>query len=586
MSNVELLHVRLRRAEDAARVRQHVGLAARVLDIDPQEANRLATTVSEVCRAGAATGTATVSLRARAHGGHLLLSVELVCPDGTVPPGLRPGGAALAVVTRLMDEVEARPAGLLARKLLSPWGGSERRLEDARAALLVAGPGDLLSDVQEQNDELTAALLAVRDREAELRRLNDELEQTNRDVVALYAQLEQRAEQVRRAQRIVFEELEGALRPRPPAIADVELDVRYLPAEAGSPTGGDLYDWFVLRDGRLHVTVVDVLGHGVTSTRDALLVTHAVRTLVLEGHELGEVLARANRLLQGSDDEVVATVLLAQLDPPTGILLLAGGGHPPALLVPRVGDATYLEASGRPVGYPLAGSDEVTEHQLHAGDLVLLYTDGLIEVRKDVVEGLDTLQRAGTARAGSATAELLDGLLLDTAQGAAFNDDTLLLSLGWRPGPGHEPKPAVRTATSVATGPPSDLEMVLFPGPRAAAQARREVRQLCTPGVPDEILDDLILIVSELVANAACDGASSQVELHVDLGPDSVRLGVSDTKAGRPVLSRVDAHETNGRGLMLVETLASSWGVEERPPGKQVWARLSWRPAGVRVADR
>ena len=562
---VELLQLRLRHAGDVARARQRAGTATRLLDVDPQQATRLVTALSEICRVGAATGAATVTLQATAGPGDLLLRVALACDvaDGAAA-GLAPGTEALRAVDQLMDEVQARPDGLVASKRLAPWSGSALLLEDARAALLLEAPGDLLTDVREQNDALTAALLAVRDREADLRRLNEELEQTNRGVVALYAELEQRAEQVRLAQRLVFEELEGALRPAPPEVGGVELDVRYLPAEAGSPTGGDLYDWFVLRDGRLHVTVVDAVGHGVTSTRDALLVTHAVRTLVLEGHELGEVLHRVDALLQGAGD-VVATVLLAQLDPRTGLLHLAGGGHPPALLVQGDGAVGYLEAGGRPVGYPLAGSEGVTAHHLAPGDLVLLYTDGLIEVRKDVVEGLDTLARGAAARAGSPTGELLDGLLLDAAQGAAFNDDSLLLSLRWQ-----GDAPAGRRTPRAGTG------TALVPGPTAVAQARQEVRRRCGPLVPPPVLEQLDLVVSEIVSNAVRHGGSGQVELHVEVQPREVRVGVSDAAAGRPVVREAGPDEEHGRGVLLVQELSSAWGVLAEPPGKQVWASIDW----------
>jgi len=575
-SGVELLHLRLRRPEDVTRARQRTVLAARLLDVDAQEATRLGTVVSEVCRAGVDSGAATVSLRADASAGALLLRLELV-RDASGRPPAGADRAVLRVVDQLMDEVGADPAGLVASKRLAPWSGSAARLEDVRTALLLEGPGDQLADVREHNDALTAALLAVRDREADLRRLNEELEQTNRGVVALYAELEQRAEQVRRAQRTVFEELEGALRPRPPVLPDVELDVRYLPAEAGSPTGGDLYDWLVLRDGRLHVTVVDVLGHGVTSTRDALLVTHAVRTLVLEGHDLGEVLARVDALLLGSHD-VVATVLLAQLDARSGRLRLAGGGHPPALLVPTRGDAAYLEAEGRPIGYPLAGSDEVREHDLDPGDLVLLYTDGLIEVRKDVVEGLDTLLRAATAWAGSPTGQLLDGLLLDAAQGAAFNDDTLLLSLSWRPRDGGGPTAGRGTRRSSAPDAPGQrsLDLVLPAGAPAAAHARAEVRRVCEAGVPQSVRDDVLLVASELVGNAVRHGGPGPLRLLVDVRPGSVRVGVGDGAPGSPLVREAGHLDRGGRGMLLVERLASAWGVIEELPGKQVWARLDW----------
>ena len=130
----------------------------------------------------------------------------------------------------------------------------------------------------------------------------------------------------------------------------------YLPAQENSPTGGDLYDWFVLPDGTLHVTVVDVRGHGVPGTRDALHVTHTVRTLALDARPFAELLAQTHALVRAAAEPVVATALVAQLDPVTGLLRIAGAGHPPALRVSSTGVATYLDAPGRPIGYDDAGS--------------------------------------------------------------------------------------------------------------------------------------------------------------------------------------------------------------------------------------
>ena len=122
--------------------------------------------------------------------------------------------------------------------------------------------------------------------------------------------------------------------------------MHYEPAGTDAPTGGDLYDWFVLPDGTVHITIVDALGHGVTSTRSALNVTHAVRTLALEGHRLQSIVARTDEILHPFDRAVMATVLLARIDPVTGELWLANGSHPPALLLRRDGTARYLEARG------------------------------------------------------------------------------------------------------------------------------------------------------------------------------------------------------------------------------------------------
>jgi len=200
-----------------------------------------------------------------------------------------------------------------------------------------------------------------------------------------------------------------------------------------SPTGGDLYDWFVLPDGSLQITVVDVQGHGVAGTRDALQVTHAIRTLSLEGHPLAQLFARADAILSSAASPVVATALIARIDAGAGTLTLAGAGHPLALRVPAEDEATYIEAPGRPIGYEGAGSKQVAVIGLDPGECVLLYTDGLVEIRHDIVEGMETLAEEATLARGLPLPKLLDSVLLGCARGTQLNDDTLVLGLRWMP---------------------------------------------------------------------------------------------------------------------------------------------------------
>lgn len=430
--------------------------AAEALGCGSLEAARIACAVAEVVRVAGHHGPVHLTLAvtrppADASGGSRVLAAQLhatvACEAGCAPEALADGEPAPALAARLLDHVGPVPGGLvMSRSLpagasLDDLAGLRRRLGEQLPLLDGGGSGTAPDDVAplavdevgRQDAELVHALLALDDRGEELERLGDELEQTNRGVVALYAELEQRAEEVRRAQRAVFEELEGALRPPPPTVDGVQMDVRYLPAQRNSPTGGDLYDWLELPDGSLHVAVVDALGHGVASTRDALLVTHAVRTLTLEGHGLDRVVQRTDTVLHGPGDEVVATVLLARLDPRSGELRLAAGGHPPALVVPVQGPPRYLSASGRPVGYPAAGSDGTAQAQLSPGDTVLLYTDGLVEVRRDMIEGLETLAVVADRARDLELGAFLDAVLAGCAQDDPLRDDTLLLALRWSP---------------------------------------------------------------------------------------------------------------------------------------------------------
>jgi DNA-binding NarL/FixJ family response regulator len=105
----------------------------------------------------------------------------------------------------------------------------------------------------------------------------------------------------------------------------------------------------------------------------------------------------------------------------------------------------------------------------------------------------------------------------------------------------------------------------------SAGQARRFVDQVLSRWRCDAVLDDVKLLVSELVTNAVVH-AGSEVEVAVRLLPDAVRIEVIDRAPAatlRP--STPKAEDESGRGLLLVETMASAWGVDAIDRGKAVW---------------
>ncbi|GAB3112844.1 PP2C family protein-serine/threonine phosphatase [Streptomyces calidiresistens] len=284
-------------------------------------------------------------------------------------------------------------------------------------------------DGEAVEEELLAVLSRMDKLSAARRDLEHELAETNRGVLALYVQLEERDERLRTAHGQLLRELEDALRPPPLELPGLELAVHYEPAGTDAPTGGDLYDWFALPDGSVHITVVDALGHGVTSTRSALTVTHAVRTLALEGHPLESIVARTDEVLLPLDRHLMATVLLARVHLGTGVLELANGSHPPALLVREDGTAEYLEVPGRGIGFPLPGSERLLRTTVAPGDLVMLYTDGLTESRRDPREGEVRLMESVRKHARRPLAEVPGAVAEDMHTVILHPDDTLALAL-------------------------------------------------------------------------------------------------------------------------------------------------------------
>lgn len=113
----------------------------------------------------------------------------------------------------------------------------------------------------------------------------------------------------------------------------------------------------------------------------------------------------------------------------------------------------------------------------------------------------------------------------------------------------------------------------LPPEPASATQARRQAReQLASIFLPDA-LDTVALLVTELVTNAILH-ARTPLLLQIETRPHHVRLCVEDASDQQPELRSYASDAVTGRGLALVEALASSWGVESTSSGKVVWCEI------------
>jgi hypothetical protein len=167
----------------------------------------------------------------------------------------------------------------------------------------------------------------------------------------------------------------------------------------------------------------------VAATKSALAVVHTLRSLALDDTPLEDIVGRAAYLLERQDTELVATVVLGRLDPRPRRLRVVSGGHPPALVASADGTVRQVMAMGGAIGWPGAGTDGVEELVLAPGDTLLLYTDGLVEARKDIVEGLDSLSRDLASVAALPVATMTDELVRRALAGADRRDDTLALGV-------------------------------------------------------------------------------------------------------------------------------------------------------------
>lgn len=127
----------------------------------------------------------------------------------------------------------------------------------------------------------------------------------------------------------------------------------------------------------------------------------------------------------------------------------------------------------------------------------------------------------------------------------------------------------------VSVGQPPDSEAVLdLPHAlTSAAAARRFVTEKVSEWGLDDLLDDALLVASELAANAVTH-ADSACRIRLSVTAATLRIDVIDTGAGTPEPQPTTWMEERGRGLHLVDALTTAWGLEIVPEGKLVWAEL------------
>ncbi|MDO8685031.1 MAG: SpoIIE family protein phosphatase [Armatimonadota bacterium] len=179
-----------------------------------------------------------------------------------------------------------------------------------------------------------------------------------------------------------MEALREILTPDLPPESDwIEAHAVYEPAEKSSGIGGDYYDIIELGPETLGFAIGDVSGKGMDAGRYTAMAKYAVRSFALEGWSPSHTLIRAGAALDAQlDDVMFITIFFAALDVKTGRLRYSCAGHPPALLFSRnSGDVTELSIGGGAIGVGDPAGFTEGSVDVEPGDLLLLYTDGVIE---------------------------------------------------------------------------------------------------------------------------------------------------------------------------------------------------------------
>jgi hypothetical protein len=204
------------------------------------------------------------------------------------------------------------------------------------------------------------------------------------------------------AERSLALALQQHLLPTLPDIDGLSMRGMYLPASDTAQIGGDWVDVLHRPDGVVGLTVGDVTGHAVESAAAMGRLSTAIRCYVHDELEPDEILAQLDGFhhwLLGGDD--LATCLCATLRHDADGSWrgeFSNAGHLPPLVVSRSGDARFLMSTPEPlVGAATTPMRTLTEFGLAHGDLLILYTDGLVEHRDEPIDrGLQRLLDTAT----------------------------------------------------------------------------------------------------------------------------------------------------------------------------------------------
>jgi PAS domain S-box-containing protein len=197
-----------------------------------------------------------------------------------------------------------------------------------------------------------------------------------------------------RERRIALELQSASLPSRVPKVEGVALDVVYRPGSNEAKIGGDWYDAFLLADKRLVLTVGDVLGHGLHAAVSMTKLRLAMQSAALVDPDPYVMLRVADATLRLSDPDAYATAIAAVYDPVARAVTFASAGHPGPVL--RTPDGRIEEYNSFGLMLGLRAGDETQTRTIFTppGSTLVLYTDGLIEIGRDLEAGFGRLESA------------------------------------------------------------------------------------------------------------------------------------------------------------------------------------------------
>lgn len=226
--------------------------------------------------------------------------------------------------------------------------------------------------------------------------------------------------------------LRRVIRPTATAIPGLEVANCYRQAGPTGAVGGDWYDAVALPSGGAFLSTGDVVGHGFTAAQDMSQLRSAARTLAVAGFAPGHLLSELGRIAGSMTAGQFATALVATTNADGSMLTYSCAGHPPMLMRrARTGEVLELGQAGGPALGPFDDAIYVESAiSLDHGDVVLMYTDGLIErPGEDLRDGIARVASELSAWHPCSPLDELCDKLVATLAGTPQLDDICVLAV-------------------------------------------------------------------------------------------------------------------------------------------------------------
>jgi len=367
-----------------------------------------------------------------------------------------------------------------------------------------------------------------------------------------------RAEIYERERRIAQTFQNAVLPRRLPEIPGLRFDALYEPGKAEALVGGDWFDAFRLADGRLVLTIGDVVGSGLAAATAMGEVRQSIRGAAAINPDPAVLLDAADRILAEGEGDRYATAWVGIVDPIDFSLRYAVAGHPHPMVRNPNGSVREIEGEGLPLGLAgtLAHRRSTYNTFIEPGSLLLLFTDGLIESARDALRDEALLAAAlGASRASPhATARELRDAVLGSE---AAHDDVAILLVEF-----------ADRLTECGNVRAKRWNFDVTDAEQAMLSRRALADELLAGGMNAESVLVAEMITAELLGNVV-RYAGGQVDVILDCSADVPVIHIIDSGSGFEYNPRLptDAYAESGRGLYIVAQLAREFTIARAPGG-------------------